>query len=319
MNILDLAKEVFEIEINQVNRLKETLDENFEKTVNEILECKGKIVIAGIGKSGIIGKKLAATLMSTGTTSVFMNAAEAVHGDLGMINPEDIVIVISNSGSSEEVIKIMEPVKRIGAKIIAFTGNPESKLAKSSDIVLYTGVETEACPLNIAPTASTTALLVMGDALAIVLMKLRKFEAKDFAMYHPGGALGKKLLLKVKDVMIPYGQLPIVYPEDSMEKILSELTDKRLGAVFMVEEANPVKILGILTDGDLKRLLKDKERFFSFRAKEIFCTNPVTVYQEENAYEALARMEDTNKKVTVLPVLNRKNELAGLVNIHNLL
>lgn len=319
MNILSLGKEIFDIEINQVIRLKETLNDNFIKVVNEILDCRGKIVISGIGKSGIIGKKIAATLMSTGTTAVFMNAAEAVHGDLGMINNNDIVIIISNSGSSQEIINIIDPIKRIGAKIISFTGNINSQLAENSDIVLYTGVEVEACPLNIAPTASTTALLVMGDALAITIMRLRKFEAKDFAMYHPGGALGRKLLLKVKDVMISYENLPIVDVNSNMDEILTELTEKRLGAVFMVEKENPKKILGILTDGDLKRLLKNKENFFSFKAKEVFSTNPVTVFEADNAYEALEKMEDNKKKVTVLPVLNKENELVGLVNIHDLL
>lgn len=319
MNILEIAKDVFEIEINQVIRLKETLDESFIKVVNVILECKGKVVIAGIGKSGIIGKKMAATLMSTGTTTVFMSAAEAIHGDLGMINSEDLVIIISNSGSSEEIINIIQPIKNIGAKIIAFTGNLESPLAINSDMVLYTGVEKEACPLNIAPTASTTALTVMGDAIAIALMKLRDFQSKDFAKYHPGGALGKKLLLNVKNVMITYDMLPLVYPNDNMETILSELTDKRLGAVLMVEEENPKKIIGILTDGDLKRLLKDKEAFFSFKAKDVFSKNPTTVCENDNAYEALEKMESINKKITVLPVLNKENELVGLVNIHNLL
>lgn len=319
MNILNLGKEIFDIEINQVVKLKEKLDDNFVKVVNEILSCNGKIVISGIGKSGIIGKKIAATLMSTGTTTVFMNAAEAVHGDLGMINSNDIVIIISNSGSSQEIVNIIEPIKRIGAKIISFTGNIESELAKNSDIVLYTGVEVEACPLNIAPTASTTALLVMGDALAITIMRLRNFEAKDFAMYHPGGALGRKLLLKVKDVMISYGNLPIVDTESTMDKILAELTEKRLGAVLMIEKESPKKILGILTDGDLKRLLKNKDNFFSFKAKEIFTVNPVTVFEDDNAYEALEKMEDNKKKVTVLPVLNKDNDLVGLVNIHDLL
>lgn len=318
MNILNLAKDIFEIEINQLNILKETLDNSFTNVVGKIFNCKGKIVIAGIGKSGIIGRKIASTLMSTGTTAVFMNAAEGVHGDLGMINPEDIVIIISNSGSSPEIIDIINPIKRIGANIIAFTGKIDSPLAKNSEEVLYTGVTQEACPLNIAPTASTTALLVMGDAIAITLMRLKNFEAKDFALYHPGGALGKKLLLKVKDIMTPFDKLPLVVPNTPMDKILEELTEKRLGAVLMVENINESKLIGILTDGDLKRLLKEKDNFFSFKAKDVCRTSPTVVFENENAFDALEKMERNEKKITVLPVLDNHNNLVGLLNIHNL-
>ncbi|TDT70566.1 arabinose-5-phosphate isomerase [Hypnocyclicus thermotrophus] len=315
MDILKFAKEIFEIEINELNKVKNKLDNSFEKAINLILNSKGKVVVTGIGKSGIIGKKIAATFASTGTLAVFMNAAEGIHGDLGMISKDDIVLAISNSGNSDEVISIIPSIKKIGATLIALTGNKKSILAKEANCILNIGVETEACPINLAPTSSTTATLVMGDALAATLIKLRNFKPEHFAIYHPGGALGKRLLLKVNDVMHKSNNLAIVNSNAPIDKIIIEMTNKNLGAVCVVE--NDIMV-GIITEGDIRRALKNKENFFNYIANDIMTKNFTYITENDMAIKALELMENRESQISVLPVLNNK-KLVGLVRIHDLL
>lgn len=318
MDILTIGKDIFQLEIDELISLQHRLDESFVKIVEVISKCEGKVVIVGIGKSGIIGKKIAATFMSTGTTTVFMNAAEGLHGDLGMITSQDTVIILSNSGSSEEVLKLLPSLKIIKPVLIAFTGNKNSPLAKEMDLILDIGVSKEACPLNIAPTSSTTALLVIGDAIAIALMKLKDFKKENFAVFHPGGALGKKLLTKIKNLMIQEYELPKLYLSSTASEVVKKLTETRVGAVCIVEQNNTSKILGIITDGDLKRHLSDENLFFSLKAKEMMTSNPKTISQEEMAYEALDKMESGNLQISFLPVLDSFNNLCGGLRIHDL-
>ncbi|MGL6119597.1 MAG: KpsF/GutQ family sugar-phosphate isomerase, partial [Fusobacteriaceae bacterium] len=252
LEIINYAKTIFDEEIKGIEIVKNKISDSLVKVAKEILNSKGKVVITGIGKSGIIGKKIAATFASTGTTTVFMNSSEGLHGDLGMINKEDIVIAISNSGNSDEVLSIIPSIKEIGAKIIAMTGNENSKLAKEAEYILNIGIENEACPLNLAPMSSTTATLVMGDALAAVLIKLRNFKPENFAVYHPGGSLGRRLLMKVENVMHSGNSLPICEEQSSIDEIVLTMSNKRLGSVCVMKE----KIMtGIITEGDIRRAL----------------------------------------------------------------
>lgn len=315
MDIIKEAKEVFDIEINEMCNVRDRIDDSFAQAVSLLKDIKGKVVVTGIGKSGIIGTKIAATMASTGTLAIFMHAAEGLHGDLGMITKNDIVIAISNSGNSDEVIAIIPAIKKIGAKIIGMTGNKNSKLAKLSDIVIDIGVEKEACPLNLAPTSSTTVTLAMGDALSAVLIKLKQFKPENFALYHPGGNLGRRLLLKVKDVMHKGKELPLIDENDDMEKILFELTDKKMIGVLVVEGD---KLLGIITEGDVRRALKNREAFFNLKAKDIMTKNPMFVNQEDMAVDALEIMENRESQISVLPVLE-KNSVVGIIRIHDLI
>ncbi|MGX6591310.1 KpsF/GutQ family sugar-phosphate isomerase [Cetobacterium ceti] len=313
MNMVELAKEIFDIEISELEKVKAKITDTIVDAANMILNSRGKVVITGIGKSGIIGKKIAATLASTGTYAVFMNAAEGVHGDLGMISPDDIVIAISNSGNSDEVISIIPSVRKIGAKLIAMTGNENSRLGVAADIVLNIGVEREACPMNLAPTSSTTATLVMGDALGVLLIKARDFKPENFALYHPGGSLGRRLLMKVKDVM--HMSVPMVSKEDDMDTVILTMTNKRLGAVCVVDNN---KMIGLITEGDIRRALKKKQEFFNLHAKDIMTEKFISVQENMMALEAMELMENRDSQISVLPVLNN-DKLVGLVRIHDLL
>ncbi|MGL4307635.1 KpsF/GutQ family sugar-phosphate isomerase [Cetobacterium sp. SF1] len=313
MNIVELAKEIFDIEINELEKVKEKISDSIGKAAQLILESSGKVVITGIGKSGIIGKKIAATLASTGTYAVFMNAAEGVHGDLGIISPKDVVLAISNSGNSDEVISLIPSIRKIGAKLIGMTGNENSRLGLAADVVLNIGVEREACPMNLAPTSSTTATLVMGDALSVILIKARDFKPENFALYHPGGSLGRRLLMKVKDVM--HMNVPIVSEKDDMDTVILTMTNKRLGAVCVVENNHMV---GLITEGDIRRALKKKEEFFNLHAKDIMTKKFISVDEKMMALEAMELMENRESQISVLPVLNGE-KLVGLVRIHDLL
>ena len=302
-----------------MEKIKKKIDSKFEEMVNNILELKNnKVVITGIGKSGHIGAKIAATLSSTGTSIIFINSAEALHGDLGMISNGDIVIAISNSGNSDEILSILNPIRKIGAKLIAFTGNEKSTLAKNSDIVINIGVEKEACPLGTAPMSSTTATLVMGDALAVALMKKRNFTENDFAKYHPGGSLGKRLLLTVRDLMHSGDELPVLSKEEIIENILLVLTKKKMGAVCISDTGNENgKLIGIITEGDIRRALHHKEKFFTYRAKDIMIENPISVQVESMALDALHLMENRESQINVLPVV-KDNNIVGIIRIHDL-
>lgn len=316
MDIIEEAKQVFDIEISELKKVREKIDINIEKAAKLILESKGKVVITGIGKSGLVGKKMAATFASTGTLSIFMNSAEGLHGDLGMISKNDVVIAISNSGNSDEVVGIIPAIKKIGAKIIAMTGNKKSKLGAAADVVLDIGVETEACPLNLAPTSSTTATIVMGDALAAVLITLRNFKPENFALYHPGGSLGRRLLLKVRDVMHGGIELPMGSKDEEIDSILLKLSEKKMGGVCIADESG--KLEGIITEGDIRRALKDRERFFSFKASDIMTKNPIRISEDDMAIEALDIMENRDSQISVLPVVNGE-KVVGIVRIHDLL
>jgi len=315
MDMKKYAKDIFDIQIEELLKVKENIDSEIEEAVKLIYNSKGKVVMTGIGKSGLIGKKIAATLASTGTYATFMNSAEGLHGDLGMIHPEDVVIAISNSGNSDEVVNILPSIKKIGAKLIAMTGNKNSGLGKAADVILNIGVEREACPMDLAPTCSTTATLVMGDALATLLIEIRNFKPENFAIYHPGGSLGRKLLTRVKDVMAKYDELPLMDKESSANEIILEMSNKRLGAVCIVEGK---KLIGLITEGDIRRALAKKEIFFDLKASDIMTKKFTSISPDKMAVDALAVMEERESQISVLPVIDN-NELVGLVRIHDLL
>ena len=315
--IIEIAKNIYDTEIKSLELRMNKLSENFVKVVRKIYDCKGKVVVTGIGKTGIIGKKISATFASTGTTSIFMNSTEGLHGDLGIINPEDIVLAISNSGESDEILAIMPAIKNIGAYIIAMTGNINSRLAKASDLYINTHVEEEGCPINLAPMSSTTNALVMGDALAGCLMKLRNFSPQNFAMYHPGGSLGRKLLTRVGNLMKTGEALALCKADTSMEDIVILMSEKKLGVVCVMNDENSV-LVGIITEGDIRRALSHKEEFFKLKAKDIMTTKYTKVDKEEMATQALSIMEDRPHQINVLPVFD-KEEFVGVIRIHDLL
>lgn len=316
MDILKTAKEIFTIEREQLAIVEKKIDKEFEKAVKLIIETKGKVVITGIGKSGIIGQKIAATLASTGTLAIFMNAAEGLHGDLGMISSDDVVIGISNSGNSDELISIIPAIKKIGAKLIAMTGNPKSNLGIHANCILNIGVEKEGCPLDLAPMSSAVATLAMGDALAAVLIKLKNFKPENFALYHPGGSLGRRLLLKVSDIMHKKEDLALLDLDTGVEEVITELSSKRLGAVCVLGDNGELE--GIITEGDIRRALKNKEEFFNYKASDIMTKNPISINEDLMAIEALEIMENRENQISVLPVVRDKKELLGLLRIHDL-
>ncbi len=311
-NILQTAIETILSESKSIANLANLVDVNFTKSVEAILNSPGKTIVTGIGKSAIIAQKIVATLNSTGTPSQFLHASEAIHGDLGMIQHDDIVICISKSGNSPE-IKVLAPIiKNFGNILIGMTGNTDSFLAKQSDFVLNTYVERESCPNNVAPTDSTTAQLVMGDALAVCLMKERNFTANDFAKYHPGGALGKKLLFKVKD-MLDNENRPQVNPDTSLKDVIVEISQKRLGVTAVVEKD---KLIGIITDGDIRRMLEKHDNFLGMTAKDIMTKNPKTIESENMVVDALNIMEDFS--ITQLIVTDNSN-YKGVIHLHDIL
>lgn len=311
-NILAIAKKTILSESEAITKLIDFLDENFYEAVQRIYETKGRLVVTGIGKSAIIAQKMVATFNSTGTPSMFLHASEAIHGDLGMLQNEDIVICISKSGNSPEIKVLVPLLKRFGNILIGMTGNVTSFLAKGSDYVLDTTVETEACPINLAPTNSTTAQLVMGDALAVCLMEMRDFKPEDFAVYHPGGALGKKLLLRVKD-MIEHSLKPMVTPDTSIKKAIFEISEKRLGVTAVIENNT---IVGIITDGDIRRMLNDRDSIADLTAKDIMSKNPKVVSSETMAVDALNILEDFS--ITQLIVADN-GEYKGVLHLHDIL
>ena len=295
----------------------ERIDEHFKAAVEMIMACPGRTVITGMGKSGIIGRKMAATLASTGTPSFYLHPAEGIHGDLGMVTEGDVVIALSNSGETGEVLHILPSLRRIGAKLIAMVGNPNSTLAKNSDIVLNVGVTREACPLGLAPTSSTTAALAYGDALALALLSKRKFTASQFAVFHPGGSLGRKLLLTVEDIMHSGTENPLVKADISVQDALFVITDKGLGAVSVVDDDN--KMLGVLTDGDIRRGLSKGVDFLKRPVTELMTTSPKTITKEKLAAQALHIMESNRPKpITVLPVVDAENHVIGLLHMTDL-
>jgi arabinose-5-phosphate isomerase len=312
--LLALAAEVLEIESRAVDALRARLDDTFEAACKLCLETAGRVIVIGMGKSGHVGNKIAATLASTGTPAFFVHPAEASHGDLGMITANDVVLAVSYSGETEEIITILPLVKRLGARLISMTGKARSTLARAADVHLDVSVSEEACPLKLAPTASTTATLAMGDALAVALLKIRGFTAEDFALSHPSGSLGKRLLLKVSDVMRTEDAIPMVAPEVSLRDGLMEMTEKGLGMTAVVA-AND-EILGIFTDGDLRRALDAGIDVHTTPMRDIMQTNCKTTRKDVLAAEAVHLMEEN--KITSLLVADDDNRLIGAMNIHDL-
>lgn len=315
--MLEQARQVLRMEAEAVLEQVERIDEHFKAAVEMIMACPGRTVITGMGKSGIIGRKMAATLASTGTPSFYLHPAEGIHGDLGMVTEGDVVIALSNSGETGEVLHILPSLRRIGAKLIAMVGNPNSTLAKNSDIVLNVGVTREACPLGLAPTSSTTAALAYGDALALALLSKRKFTASQFAVFHPGGSLGRKLLLTVEDIMHSGTENPLVKADISVQDALFVITDKGLGAVSVVDDDN--KMLGVLTDGDIRRGLSKGVDFLKRPVTELMTASPKTITKEKLAAQALHIMESNRPKpITVLPVVDVENHVIGLLHMTDL-
>ena len=311
-NILEIAKKTIESESKSVAKLADLLTDDFLKAVEIIYNSKGRLVVTGIGKSAIIAQKIVASMNSTGTPSLFLHASEAIHGDLGMVQPDDVVICISKSGNSPE-IKVLVPIlKHFGNSLIAITGNTTSFLAKGADFILDTTVESESCPNNLAPTNSTTAQLVMGDALAVCLMELRGFNAQDFAKYHPGGALGKKLLLRVGD-MLDQSHKPEVTPDTNIKKVIFEISEKRLGVTAVIENN---KVIGIITDGDIRRMLNNNDTFAHLTAKDIMTKNPKTIQLSSMVTDALNILEDFS--ITQLIVADQE-EYKGVLHLHDIL
>jgi arabinose-5-phosphate isomerase len=317
--ILKDARELLQKEILALQQTTDALDESFVEAVRLIQSAKGKVVVTGVGKSGLIGQKIAATMSSMGTVAVFMHPTDALHGDLGMVNDGDVVIAISHSGSSDEILAILTPLRRIGAKIIAMVGNVDSELALGSDAILRLVVREEADHLNLAPTASALATLALGDAVAGCLSKLRNFKHEDFAKYHPAGAIGRRLLLTVRDLMHGGDELPVILPDATVDQVLAELTDKRLGGVNVVTDRVSMRLAGVITDGDLKRALKQREKFFTLRAADIMTKNPTVVCEAEMASHALELMENRPFQILVLPVLDADARVVGLLRLHDLL
>lgn len=316
MDILDEARKVLEIEMNSLGGVIKKLDINFVRAVELMFECKGRIIVMGMGKSGLVGRKIASTLASTGTPSLFLDPAEGMHGDLGAIMRSDFVLMISNSGETEEILKIVPNLKKIGTKIILLTGRPTSTLANFSDIVIDVEVEREACPFNLAPTASSTTTLAVGDALAVVLLKKRGFRPEDFAFLHPGGHLGKKLLLTVDDVMHSGDDNPVISEEKSMKDAVIEITSKRLGATSIVNDKGI--LVGIITDGDLRRAIEKYDNLLEKKVKEIMIKNPIVIESGKLAAEAAHIMEDRPSQILVLPVIDTERRPMGMLRIHDL-
>jgi arabinose-5-phosphate isomerase len=312
---LRLAMETFDIEAEAVRGLKARTGEAFVRAVQAVLDVRGRVVVMGMGKSGHIGRKVAATLASTGTPAMFVHPAEASHGDLGMIKPIDLVLAISNGGESDEITAILPVLKRLGAPLVAMTGNPKSTLARHADIVLDSGVEKEACPLNLAPTASTTAQLALGDALAVALLEARGFRAEDFARSHPGGALGRKLLTHVGDVMRQGDDVPRVGPDVAFTDLMREMSAKGLGASAIVDPDG--RVLGIFTDGDLRRLIERGVDLRASSAREVMHPGPRTIRADALAAEAADLMEE--HRITSVLVVDADDRLVGALNTNDLM
>jgi arabinose-5-phosphate isomerase len=308
------ARKVLQMEAAAVSDQIALLGEDFIQVVDLILGCPGRVVVTGMGKSGLVGRKLSATFSSTGTPSFFLHPAEAIHGDLGMVTSQDVVIAISNSGENSEVLAILPVLKIIGASIVAVTESSGSTLAKNSEYRLPVKVEREACPLGLAPTASTTATLAVGDALAIVLLNARKFKAEDFALYHPGGALGRKLLLTVERAMHSGVDNPVISQEATVRDAIILMTKANYGAVMAVDEAG--LMTGIITDGDLKRIFEKHQEPLALLIKEVMTKNPKSITKERLAAEAMYVME--SKNITVLPVIDEKGIPIGIIQLNNI-
>ena len=311
------AKQIFKEEIAEFRKLSEHIDESFDAVVDVLYNCKGHVVVMGIGKSGIIAHKFASSLASTGTPSFFVNAAEAVHGDLGMINSSDVAVLVSNSGATSEVLNVILPLRNIGCVVVALTGDRRSQLAREADLVLSVHVDHESCPLGLAPTTSTTAALLMTDALVVCLMERRKFNAENFAVYHPGGALGRQLLGRIVNRMTT--NVPRVAKDDSFKQVVVEMSDKHLGMTMVYEDATYSKCVGIITDGDLRRAVLHHDDALSLNAAQIMTAGFKSIHQKALLSDALAIMDKYN--ITTLAVTETKTstDIIGIISIHHII
>ncbi|MFA7404973.1 MAG: KpsF/GutQ family sugar-phosphate isomerase [Pelobacteraceae bacterium] len=317
MTVIDEARRVIRVEAQALSAMADRIDDSFEKAIDLILRSPGRVIVSGMGKSGLVGQKIASTMASTGTPAFFLHPAEGIHGDLGMIMTGDVVIAISNSGETEEILRILPSIKRLGAPLVAMSGNSESNLARSSDVFLDVSVAEEACPLGLAPTASTTATLAMGDALAVALLVKRGFKAEDFAIFHPGGALGKKLILRVEDLMHSGEAVPLVREDTLMKEALFEITDKGLGVTGVSDSCGA--LIGVITDGDLRRSLEKGFDILNQRASEIMKQGPLRIKRSELAAAALKTMEQ--RAITSLFVFedDRSSAPCGIIHLHDIL
>ena len=317
MDILHELRRVIQLEAKTLTHLEEHLTPQFEEAVKMLQACQGKVILLGVGKSGLIANKISATMVSTGTPAVFLHASEGMHGDIGIVAKDDIVLAVGKSGESDELLALLPFIRKIGARIISITATLESTLVRHSDLVLITPIEEEACPLNMAPTCSTTAALVLGDAIAMALMKLRNFQPDDFALFHPGGQLGKRLLLMVRDCMRQGEANPVIDLSQSIRMMLCEMTSKRAGAVSVIDDES--RLLGLITDFDIRRILEQGKDFFSMTVAEVMNEKPTFIYDDEKAVNALEFMEKREKPISVLPVLDRQEKVVGMIHLHDLI
>ncbi len=313
--ILDEARQVLQIEADGILNLIGRLDHRFDQMVDVILKATGRVIVSGIGKSGIIGRKITATLNSTGTRSLFLHPVEAMHGDLGIVGPDDVFLAMSYSGETDELNILMPSIRNIGCTVISMTGNPASTLAKHSDIVIDVGVEKEACPLGLAPTASTTALLAMGDALAVVLINKKQFKTSDFKRFHPGGALGQRLFSQVKDIMFTGDAIPLATTSVSMLEAVEEMDRHGLGALIIVGEDQ--RLAGILTDGDLRRMIAQQKPVLEQTLTAVMTPSPLHAFPQAPAFDALTIME--RHEITVLPIIDSDRRVLGILHLHDIL
>jgi len=313
--IREEAIEVLKIEAEGILKLIDSIDAGFDAMVDLIYHSPGRVIVSGIGKSGIIGRKVVATLNSTGTRSLFLHPVEAMHGDLGMVSQDDIFLALSYSGETDELNLLLPSISTIGCKIIAFTGNRQSTLAQHSDIVIDVAVDREACPLGLAPTASSTALLAMGDALAVVLINKKHFKSSDFKRYHPGGTLGQRLTSQVADIMLTGAEIPQVNMNTAMENAIQEIDRIGIGVTLVISDDN--RLVGIITDGDIRRAIARKKPLYDIAVKDLMSPNPHAAHPHSPAYDALNIME--KHQVTVLPIINKQQEVQGILHLHDIL
>jgi arabinose-5-phosphate isomerase len=314
--VLEHAKEVLRIEAKGIAALCERIDAAFVQAVDLLRKCKGKVVVTGMGKSGLIARKIAATLSSTGTPAFFLHSGDGMHGDLGMVMKDDVVLAVSNSGETEEILKLLPHFKFLGLKLVVLTGRPKSTLAHAADVVIDVAVDEEACPLGLAPTASTTAALAMGDALAVALLQEKGFKEKDFAIRHPGGILGRRLLLRVDNLMHRGDQVPLVKMDTPMKEALFEITSKRLGVTAVIDAAGT--LAGVITDGDLRRGLENKGNIFQLKAEDLMTRSPKTISSDTLAAEAVQVME-THSITSLFVLENGSRRPIGVIHLHDLI
>jgi arabinose-5-phosphate isomerase len=315
MSVRDTAKNVLRIERDAISGLIGRMDANFEKAVNAMYNISGRVIVTGMGKPGFIAQKISATLSSTDTPSLYLHPAEALHGDLGRVTKDDLILALSNSGETDEIVKFLPIVKKIGAKLIAMVGNAASTLARNADFVINTSVKCEACPMGLAPTASTTAMLAIGDAIAVTLLNKKGFKEKDFALFHPGGILGKRLLLSVADIMRKGADNPIVSENLSVKKVLLAITKARAGSASVTDPKG--RLVGIFTDGDLRRHIEARPDLINAKVKEVMTKNPVTIRKEKLAAEAFDILR--SRKIDEIPVVDDKKRPVGLLDVQDLL